>query len=161
MVRLARRPLSDNSAEEEYVFALLSSEVMGNWDWVVHLVVVTSAIASTQTTIIPASHTGLSMARPAALSRRFAHIHPRFRPPDVSTWWVAIIEIAWYVVVSTISENALVREIAVGSEGARVMSIVLGYDERPVLCVPAFSQPRARDRFPHRRSRKVMAPSVR
>ncbi|MDQ3716198.1 MAG: APC family permease, partial [Actinomycetota bacterium] len=36
-----------------------------------------------------------------------AHIHPRFRTPDVSTWWVAGISIIWYVVVGRISENAL------------------------------------------------------
>jgi amino acid transporter len=73
--------------------------------------VATSAIASTQTTIIPASRTGLSMARRYALPRRFAHISPRFRTPDVSTWWVAGIAIAWYVVVSLLSENALFDSI--------------------------------------------------
>lgn len=104
--------LSDNSGEEEYVFALLSSEVLGGWDWVVYVAVATSSIASTQTTIIPASRTGLSMARRAALPRRLAHIHPRFRTPDVSTWWVAGIAIAWYLVVSTISENALFDSLA-------------------------------------------------
>ena len=80
---------------------------MGGWDWVVLLAVSTSALASTQTTIIPASRTGLSMARRHALPARFAHIHPRFRTPDVSTWWVAGIAIAWYLVVNQISENAL------------------------------------------------------
>jgi amino acid transporter len=99
--------LADNSAEEEFIFALLSTEVLGGWDWVVLFSVATSAIASTQTTIIPASRTGLSMARRHALPRTFAHIHPRFRTPDVSTWWVAGIAIAWYLVISVISENAL------------------------------------------------------
>ncbi len=99
--------LSDNSEEEEYVFALLATEVMGGLDWVVYVAVATSAIASTQTTIIPASRTGLSMARRAALPRRLGHIHPRFRTPDVSTWTVAGIAIVWYLVVSTLSENAL------------------------------------------------------
>jgi amino acid transporter len=74
---------------------------------VVLLAVATSAIASTQTTIIPASRTGLSMARRAALPRSLAHIHPRFRTPDVSTWVVAVIAIVWYVAVNAISENAL------------------------------------------------------
>ena len=80
---------------------------MGGWDWVVLLAVATSAIASTQTTIIPASRTGLSMARRHALPARFGHIHPRFRTPDVSTWWVAVIAIVWYLVLYQISENAL------------------------------------------------------
>ena len=85
--------------------------MLGGWDWVVLLAVATSALASTQTTIIPASRTGLSMARRAALPHRLAHIHPRFRTPDVSTWLVAVIAIGWYVLVGLISENALLDSI--------------------------------------------------
>jgi amino acid transporter len=103
--------LSENADEEEAIFAILSSEVLGGWDWVVLLAVATSAIASTQTTIIPASRTGLSMARRHALPRRFGHVSPRFRTPDVSTWWVAGVAIGWYVVVSLLSENALFDSI--------------------------------------------------
>ena len=103
--------LAGNADEEEAVFALLSAEVLGGWDWVVLLAVATSAIASTQTTIIPASRTALSMARRAALPRRFGSISPAYRTPDVSTWWVAAVGIAWYVVVGLISENALYDSI--------------------------------------------------
>ncbi|MCX5414412.1 APC family permease [Streptomyces sp. NBC_00059] len=99
--------LADNAGEEEFLFALLAGDVMGSWDWIVLLAVATSALASTQTTIIPASRTALSMARRKALPAHFGHISPRFRTPDVSTWWVAAIAIAWYLVVSQISENAL------------------------------------------------------
>jgi amino acid transporter len=103
--------LGENADEEEAIFALLSTEVMGGWDWVVLLAVATAAIASTQTTILPASRTGLSMARRHALPRRFAHIAPRFRTPDVSTWWVGVIASVWFVLVSLISENALFDSI--------------------------------------------------
>ena len=99
--------LADNSDEEEFIFALLSTEVMGGWDWVVLFAVATSAVASTQTTIIPASRTGLSMARRYALPHTFGHIHHRFRTPDTSTWWVAGIAIVWYLLLSVLSENAL------------------------------------------------------
>jgi amino acid transporter len=47
------------------------------------------------------------MARRQALPRPLAHIHPRFRTPDVSTWLVAAIAIGWYVAISFLSENAL------------------------------------------------------
>ncbi|MCX4694853.1 APC family permease [Streptomyces sp. NBC_01408] len=103
--------LAENAGEEEAIFAVLAHEVMGGWDWVVLLAVCTSALASTQTTIIPASRTALSMARRHALPPRLAHIHPRFRTPDVSTWWVAGIAIAWYLVVNQISENALLDSL--------------------------------------------------
>jgi amino acid transporter len=103
--------LAGNADEEEAVFALLSGRALGGWDWVVLLAVATSAIASTQTTIIPASRTALSMARRAALPRRFASISPVHRTPDVSTWWVAAVGIAWYVGVGLVSENALYDSI--------------------------------------------------
>ncbi|WP_171107429.1 MULTISPECIES: APC family permease [unclassified Streptomyces] len=99
--------LAENANEEEAIFALLAGEVMGAWDWVVLLAVSTSALASTQTTIIPASRTALSMARRRALPARFAAVHPRFHTPHTSTWWVAAIAIAWYLVLNQISTNAL------------------------------------------------------
>ncbi|MGW5398221.1 APC family permease [Streptomyces sp. NPDC003952] len=103
--------LAENAGEEEAVFAVLAHEVMGGWDWVVLLAVCTSALASTQTTIIPASRTALSMARRHALPPHLSHIHPRFRTPDVSTWWVAGIAIVWYLAVNQISENALLDSL--------------------------------------------------
>jgi amino acid transporter len=103
--------LAANAEEEEAVFALLSTSAMGGWDWVVLLAVATSAVASTQTTIIPASRTALSMARRAALPRRLGAIDPHRRTPDVSTWWVAGVGVAWYLGVGLVSENALYDSI--------------------------------------------------
>lgn len=99
--------LTENAGEEEFIFGLVATEVLGTWDWILLFSVATSAVASTQTTIIPASRTALSMARRHAVPRTFGHIHPRFHTPDVSTWWVAVIAIAWYLVLNLISENAL------------------------------------------------------
>ncbi|MDI9886243.1 APC family permease [Streptomyces sp. HNM0645] len=103
--------LAENAAEEEFVFASLARQVLGGWDWLVLLAVSTSALASTQTTIIPASRTGLSMARRGALPAALARIHPRFRTPHVSTWAVAVVAVVWYLVVSQISENALLDSL--------------------------------------------------
>jgi amino acid transporter len=99
--------LAENAGEEEYVFSLLAGNVMGGWDWIVLLAVSTSAVASTQTTIIPASRTVLSMARRQALPSHLARVHPRFRTPHTSTWWVAAVAITWYLMVNRISANAL------------------------------------------------------
>ncbi len=99
--------LADNADEEEAVFAVLARQVMGGWDWIVLLAICTSALASTQTTIIPSSRTVLSMARRHALPGYFARIHPRFHTPHTSTWWVAAVATVWYLVVDQISENAL------------------------------------------------------
>lgn len=99
--------LSDNAGQEEMVFALIAQEALGGWGWIVLLAVSVSAVASTQTTIIPASRTALSMARRTAIPSYFGRISARHRTPAVSTWWVAGIAIVWYVLVSLISENAL------------------------------------------------------
>ena len=99
--------LTANAEEEEFIFGLVATEVLGDWAWILLFSVTTSAIASTQTTIIPASRTALSMARRRAFPPTFGHIHHRYKTPDVSTWWVAAIAIVWYVVINLISENAL------------------------------------------------------
>ena len=99
--------LDSYAEDEEMVFAALADEALGGWSWVVLFAVATSAIASTQTTIIPASRTALSMARRHAIPATFGRISPRHRTPAVATWWVAAIAVAWFVGLSLISENAL------------------------------------------------------
>ena len=53
--------------------------------WImVHLLaicVLTSASASTQTTILPTARTSLSMAAFGAIPKRFARIHPKYLTP--------------------------------------------------------------------------------
>jgi amino acid transporter len=100
--------LSERAADEEIVFAEIADLVLGPWAWLVLLAVATSAIASTQTTIIPASRTMLSMARRGGgLPPVFGRISARYRTPTVSTWCVAAIGIVWYVLLRAISDNAL------------------------------------------------------
>ena len=49
------------------LFGAIATDVLGNGlDWIVVLAIITSALASTQTTILPASRTALSMARQGA-----------------------------------------------------------------------------------------------
>lgn len=99
--------LAQRAGDEAMVFALIAPEALGSWGWIVLLAVALSAIASTQTTIIPASRTALSMARRQAIPGYFGRVSAKHRTPAVSTWWVAGIAIVWYVLVSLISDNAL------------------------------------------------------
>ncbi len=92
--------------DDEGIFGVLALDVLGSpWDKLVLLAIVTSAVASTQTTIIPASRTALSMARSGAFPSVFARIHPRFRTPHVATAAVALLAVAWYVPANVIWEN--------------------------------------------------------
>ena len=61
------------------------------------LMVLTSASASTQTTILPTARTTLSMAAYKALPAAFAKIHPRYLTPTVSTLVMGGISIALYI----------------------------------------------------------------
>ncbi len=61
------------------------------------LMVLTSASASTQTTILPTARTTLSMATYKAIPAAFAKIHPRYLTPTVSTIVMGIISIALYI----------------------------------------------------------------
>ena len=68
------------------VFAPLGKSVLGTGlDKLLIIAVLTSASASTQTTILPTARTSLSMARQKAMPKAFSHIHPRHLSPDVST----------------------------------------------------------------------------
>src|SRR5512132_2470104 len=61
------------------------------------LMVLTSAAASTQTTILPTARTTLSMAVYRALPSSFAKIHRRYLTPTVSTIVMGAVSIAVYV----------------------------------------------------------------
>lgn len=72
----------------------------GTLGWImVHLLaitVLTSASASTQTTILPTARTSLSMAAFKAIRGRFARIHPKYLTPTDSTIWMGGVSIVFY-----------------------------------------------------------------
>ena len=94
--------------DDDTIFSTLATDVLGTpWDQIVVIAVLTSALASTQTTILPASRTTLSMARAKAMPAALAHIHPRYLTPHVSTWIIGALATLWYVVANSLSENFL------------------------------------------------------
>lgn len=95
-------------ADDEAIFSELATSVLGSpLDKLVVLAILTSALASTQTTILPASRTTLSMARADAMPRPLGRVHPRFYTPHVSTIAIGTLAAGWYVLVSAFSENFL------------------------------------------------------
>ncbi len=117
--------------DDDAILGVLALDVLGSpWDKLVLLAIVTSAIASTQTTIIPASRTGLSMARQGAFPKALARIHPRFHTPHVSTVAVVILAVAWYVPANLISENFLFDSLS-----ALALMIAFYYALSGVACL--------------------------
>jgi amino acid transporter len=67
------------------------------------IMVLSSAAASTQTTILPTARTTLSMAVYKAIPKVFGRIHPRFLTPTVSTLVMGGISIVFYALVNNAS----------------------------------------------------------
>jgi amino acid transporter len=105
----------DNSGD---VLSGLGSSVFGStgFGWFLSkllvLMVLTSASASTQTTIMPTARTSLSMAAHRAIPRAFARVHPRFQTPTWSTIGMGLASIAFYAVLTQVSGNVLSDSIS-------------------------------------------------
>jgi amino acid transporter len=75
------------------------------------LMVLSSAAASTQTTILPTARTTLSMAVFKAIPSAFARIHKRYLTPTVSTLAMGGVSIALYVGMNYLSNgNAVIQD---------------------------------------------------
>jgi amino acid transporter len=80
--------------------------------------ILTSASASTQTTILPTARTTLSMAVYKAIPAKFARIHPRFLTPTWSTIGMGLVSAAFYLVFTAISVTLL--SALIGSIGLMI-----------------------------------------
>ncbi len=91
---------SDNSGD---VLSVLGDAVFGGsgvglfFSRLLVLMVLSSAAASTQTTILPTARTTLSMATYKAIPAVFAKMHPRYLTPTVSTVVMGVISTLLYV----------------------------------------------------------------
>ena len=102
--------LTDNADD---VLSALGSDVFPSpLDKLLIIAVLTSASASTQTTILPTSRTALSMARKGAIPRYFGRIHASHQTPGPATIWMGIVSIVWYVGLTIVSQNILYDSIA-------------------------------------------------
>ncbi|MBK7625327.1 MAG: APC family permease [Kineosporiaceae bacterium] len=80
--------------------------------------ILTSASASTQTTILPTARTALSMGVFKALPERFANVHPKYLTPTWSTIGMGIISAVFYLLFTLVSPNLLTALI--GSIGLMI-----------------------------------------
>jgi amino acid transporter len=105
----------DNSGD---VFHALGPSVFGDsflgkaMETLLILSVLSSASASTQTTILPTARTSLAMGAYKAIPTAFARIHPKYLTPTVSTVVMGVVSIAFYVGLTLISTNVLGDSIA-------------------------------------------------
>jgi amino acid transporter len=95
--------LANNSDD---VLNALGKGVFGSGlDKLLIICVLTSASASTQTTILPTARTTLSMARWSAIPEQFGRVHPRFLTPTFSTLLMGGLSILWTVALLAFNPN--------------------------------------------------------
>ena len=84
------------------------------------LMVLSSAAASTQTTILPTARTTLSMAVYKAIPSVFARIHKKYLTPTVSTVAMGGVSIVLYVVMNYLTSGGAVIEDSVSALGVMI-----------------------------------------
>jgi amino acid transporter len=105
-----------NPANSSDVLSVLGSAIFGTGtlgtilSHLLLLMVLSSAAASTQTTILPTARTTLSMATYKALPASFAKMHRRYLTPTVSTLVMGGISIVLYAIMNYVSKGAVIAD---------------------------------------------------
>ena len=105
-----------NTAHTNDVLSILGPAIFGHstlasiLDHLLLLMVLSSAAASTQTTILPTARTVLSMSVHKAVPRVFAKMHKRFLTPTVSTVSFGLVSIALYAVMNFLSAGHVIAD---------------------------------------------------
>ncbi|HWE67795.1 MAG TPA: APC family permease [Acidimicrobiales bacterium] len=115
-----------NPANSGDVLKVMGSSIFGSSGFgsvlshLLILMVLSSAAASTQTTILPTARTTLSMAVYKAIPSSFGKIHKRFLTPTVSTVAMGGASIALYVVMNYLTSGGAVIVDSVSALGAMI-----------------------------------------
>jgi amino acid transporter len=127
-----------NSANASDVLSIQGTAIFGHstvgsvFTHLLFLMVLSSAAASTQTTILPTARTTLSMAAYKALPKAFAKMHPRYMTPTTSTVIMGAISAVLYIGMNYMSHDGNVISDAVIAIG---LFIAYYYGLTAVACV--------------------------
>jgi amino acid transporter len=105
-----------NTAHTNDVLSILGPAIFGHstlastLDHLLLLMVLSSAAASTQTTILPTARTVLSMAVHKAMPKVFTKMHRRFLTPTVATVSFGVASIGLYVVMNFLSAGHVIAD---------------------------------------------------
>ncbi len=105
-----------NVANQNDVLSVLGSSIFGTSGFgsllshLLLLMVLSSAAASTQTTILPTARTVLAMGVYKAVPKKFAKTHRRFLTPTWATVIMGTVSIVLYVVMNYIDAEAVIKD---------------------------------------------------
>ena len=101
------------SVNKDDALAPIGEAVLGiRFSKILVFAVLTSAVASTQTSILPAARMALSMAHAGAIPVRFRHIHTRHLSPGFATVTMGAVSVVWYLGLTWLSQDVLTDSIA-------------------------------------------------
>src|ERR1700726_2553381 len=95
---------------DDFLAPLANSVLGSGMSKLLIIAVLTSAAACTQTTVLPAARTAISMARAGALPKAFAEIHPRYLTPGFATLTMGMVSIVWYLGLVFIFSNDVLTD---------------------------------------------------
>ena len=96
-----------NNANDIFAGGLGKAVLGSPLDKLLVIAVLTSATAATQTTILPAARSALSMARRGAIPAKFGEIDPQRLTPGFATLVAGALSVAWFVFIVQVSTNVL------------------------------------------------------
>jgi amino acid transporter len=109
-----------NPAHVSDVISVLGTAVFGSawigsvFSHLLLLMVLSSAAASAQTTILPTARTALSMGVYKALPDSFGKVNKRYLTPTVATWTMGIVAIVMYAGMNYVSSGNVIPDSVTG-----------------------------------------------
>jgi len=110
-----------NAAHAGDVLSILGAEIYGNsvigtiMSHLLIFMVLTSAAATTQTTILPNARTMLSMSFHKALDGRFGRTHPVYMTPTVATVSFGVASVVYYVALNFLAHGNVIADSVTGT----------------------------------------------
>jgi amino acid transporter len=131
-------------AHQQEVLSPLATAVFGSGvlQKLMIIAVLTSASASTQTTILPTARTTISMASWGAIPRIFGRTHVRFQTPDVSTIAMGVVSTIWTIGIVAFDPNQNVLGDSITALG---FAICFYYGFTGIACAVYFRRELFRD----------------
>ena len=123
-------------AQDVSVLFYFGQQLFGKWaSYLMIFAVLTSTVATTQTTVLPAARITYSMARDGVWPKMFARIHPKFQTPAVGTLVVALLSFAGIILTTFSSSSSSVFNNLVANIGVLV---AFYYGFTGIACAWAF-----------------------
>jgi amino acid transporter len=123
-------------AQDVNILFYFSTQLFGNWaGYAMIFAVITSTVATTQTTLLPSARIAYSMSRDKVFPKIFGSIHPKFRTPAVGTLILALFALFGILLSTGVSSVGELLGKLVGDIG---ILVAFYYGMTGVTCAWAF-----------------------